>query len=432
MSLSILETKTFIPELGFHDKPYGPSKRDPLKVFENNVAAVNEFVKKNLPSFNGLGDLVELQLGDASWHNSLPIFIDSRAAEAKLLDSIPEGVEPGTKVTIMPEYVLDVIEGRQHPFSAFAKYGRYIGELSSCFAPMGRAVPATTADRLDPERLPKPTEDVRQIKRDILEWGYAFAANALSPEQVKIVKTALDQQAAGERKAGIAHIDPTSQMKPGFKPNQRVWNLVNKGDEFLDLLNHPLIDEIIPWYLGNAAHVSSFNANISQPGSNAMVMHRDQMNKHPETIAFSYGLSFMWYMIDTTEERGATRVYPGSHNKNVMPAINTVEGSIAAEAKAGTVMLFDNRVWHATGINTSQYPRPVLLLDFARSYVRPFESFETVLSDEVKGKLTARLKELLRVEVQSDKGSYTGYTSTRPGTDAGRMRVLPENAPLVV
>lgn len=55
-----------------------------------------------------------------------------------------------------------------------------------------------------------------------------------------------------------------------------------------------------------------------------MVMHRDQMNKHPETIAFSYGLSFMWYMIDTTEERGATRVYPGSHNKNVMPAINTV------------------------------------------------------------------------------------------------------------
>lgn len=95
-------------------------------------------------------------------------------------------------------------------------------------------------------------------------------------------------------------------------------------------------------------------------------------------------------------------------------------------------MLFDNRVWHATGINTSQDARPVLLLDFARSYVRPFESFETMLSDEVKGKLTARLKELLRVEVQSDKGSYTGYTSTRPGTNAGRMRVLPENAPLVV
>lgn len=70
--------------------------------------------------------------------------------------------------------------------------------------------------------------------------------NALSPEQVAILKKASQEQAAAERKAGIATFDggPT-------KPNQRVWNLFNKGEEFLDLMDHPLIDEVVPWYLGS-------------------------------------------------------------------------------------------------------------------------------------------------------------------------------------
>lgn len=69
--------------------------------------------------------------------------------------------------------------------------------------------------------------------------------NALTPEQVAILKKGAQEQAAGERKAGVATFDGGPK-----KPNQRIWNLFNKGEEFLDLLNHPLIDEVVPWYLG--------------------------------------------------------------------------------------------------------------------------------------------------------------------------------------
>lgn len=69
--------------------------------------------------------------------------------------------------------------------------------------------------------------------------------NALSPDQVALLKKAAQEQAAGERKMGVATFDGGPK-----KPNQRIWSLLNKGDEFLDLMNHPVIDEIVPWYLG--------------------------------------------------------------------------------------------------------------------------------------------------------------------------------------
>jgi hypothetical protein len=48
------------------------------------------------------------------------------------------------------------------------------------------------------------------------------------------------------------------------------------------------------------------------------------MGLAPETLHHAYLLNALWYLVDVTEENGATRIYPGSHNKNVAPpAINT-------------------------------------------------------------------------------------------------------------
>lgn len=102
-------------------------------------------------------------------------------------------------------------------------------------------------------------------------------------------------------------------------------NLPNKGDEFLDLLNHPLVDAIVPWFLGDGFHVHSMSANIARKGSSGIYMHRDQMGLTPETIDHAYLLNAMWYLEDVTAERGATRLYPGSHDKNVAPLANMLD-----------------------------------------------------------------------------------------------------------
>ena len=61
------------------------------------------------------------------------------------------------------------------------------------------------------------------------------------------------------------------------KPDQRVWNLPNKGQGFIDLLPHSLVEEFIPGFFGDGYHLSSYSANISRSGSEGMSMHTDQI-----------------------------------------------------------------------------------------------------------------------------------------------------------
>ena len=106
--------------------------------------------------------------------------------------------------------------------------------------------------KLDKSKLPKPTDDLDQVRRDMKEWGYGLVANAMSPKEVHVMREALRQQAAGEVDHGVANRDGGPNA-----PNQRIWTLINKGQEFLDFLEHPLIDEMIPDLLGDNFLVAS-------------------------------------------------------------------------------------------------------------------------------------------------------------------------------
>ena len=83
------------------------------------------------------------------------------------------------------------------------------------------------------KELPRPTEDLDQVMSDIRQFGYGLVKNALSPDEIQKLKSAVEQQARGEAAAGVAKKDGGPNA-----PNQRIWTLVNKGQEFHDLLCH--------------------------------------------------------------------------------------------------------------------------------------------------------------------------------------------------
>lgn len=63
----------------------------------------------------------------------------------------------------------------------------------------------TPISKLDAKQLPRPTEDVDQVRRDIKEWGYGLVANAMSAREIHVMQEALRQQAAGEVENGCAN-----------------------------------------------------------------------------------------------------------------------------------------------------------------------------------------------------------------------------------
>ncbi|KAK6822410.1 hypothetical protein PG995_012130 [Apiospora arundinis] len=355
-----------------------------------------EIIKEKLPLMGQLKALLTVSLGE----EKPLIIIDARSGDVLLLDQFIG--EPDTKVTIKPEYIIQFYEGKLEP-----RYGLFKDAFfHEASMPQGKIpVAIKFADLLTPDppspprlyqpgmRVPRPTEDIAQVKRDITEFGYGLVANALTPSQVAILRSALKQQAEGEVHAGVAAHDGGPHS-----PNQRVWTLINKGDEFIDFLNHPLLDEVVPWFLGDHAVITSYTANIARPGNVPMQLHTDQVAIQPPQRGLAYGLNVMWYLTDITDRNGGTRVFPGSHRGQVAPPdLFDLEGTVAAEAPAGSALVFESRLWHATGPHREPQggDRPVVMMFFMRSFVRQQENNFLSLRPEVEAKLSDRAKRML-------------------------------------
>lgn len=115
-------------------------------------------------------------------------------------------------------------------------------------------------------------------------------------------------------------------------PNQRIWTIINKGQEFHDLLEHPLIDAIVPDFLDDNYLLHSYSANVARPGNTAMVLHTDQTAITPPIRNIAFGLNIMWFLTDITPENGGIHVFPGSHCGEVTPGDPLdISGTVAAK-----------------------------------------------------------------------------------------------------
>ena len=275
--------------------------------------------------------------------------------------------------------------------------------------------------RLDLNDLPKPTEDIEQVKHDLDVWGYGFVKNALTPEEVKSLRKRLMDQAKGEAKAGHGFFDGGEK-----KPNQRVWCLPNKGQEFIDLLEkNKTIDDMVPDFLGDDAILFSYTANIARPGNTPMHMHTDQITIQPPIRSVAVGMNLMYFLEDVTEENGGTLVMPGSHKGNWAPddPYDPVD-TVAAAGPAGTCMVFESRLWHATGANKmpedSGSERPVLLVFFTRPWMRQQENYSLSLKDEVLDVCSDRVKGYFGFKTSGSIGGV--QTKKKDGTIVRRPR----------
>jgi len=254
--------------------------------------------------------------------------------------------------------------------------------------------------------LPEPTTDLEQAKRDLSHYGVAVVADALSPAQVQRLRERVVEQAAAEREAGVASLEHSGA-------NQRIWNLINKGDVFADLLHVPLIREVMTHILGGRFTISSYTANIAGRGGETMMLHSDQGYAPLET-PFPIVANIMWMLDDFTEENGATRIVPGSQHAQVYPDPANPPASVAATGRAGSALIFEGRVWHGTGKNETELPRHGLLTYFCRPFVRPQENCTLSVADDVLDNASDWLKELLGFRVWRSLGGVEGPLGPGP------------------
>jgi ectoine hydroxylase-related dioxygenase (phytanoyl-CoA dioxygenase family) len=223
--------------------------------------------------------------------------------------------------------------------------------------------------------LPSPTRDLARAFEDLAQFGYAIVEGALDRAQTAALRERVVAQARGEVARGVAYHD--------YKSNQRLWMLINKGRIFRDVTLHPLVEQFMGPLLGEDYLLSSFTANIARPGSPTMSLHFDQYYVDFWT-AKPLVANIAWMLDDFTEANGGTRLVPGSHLDRERRAYG-VEDTVAAEAPAGSALIFDGRLIHGTGANiTESEERHVILSYHCRPFLRQQENFFWGLDPQIR------------------------------------------------
>jgi len=277
------------------------------------------------------------------------------------------------------------------------------------------------------------TNDLDLARTQLDEQGYCVLADALTEIETDALRARLTTQALHEKAADKAFEDggPNQQWgsfldsngrprQDAFKAenggiNQRVWMLVNKGQVFINLLQHQSAMSLVHHILGEEFLLSSYSANIAKPGGVEMPLHTDQwwmptprprsnsglpvgsitrsrfdssnneLAESDSAIATAACCNIIWMLDDFTVDNGATRVVPRSHLAGRHPNPDRDEDVPVVQAcgSAGSALITDGRIWHGTGANRSASNRNAVLTTFCGPQFRPQENFVAGTRKEV-------------------------------------------------
>ncbi len=178
--------------------------------------------------------------------------------------------------------------------------------------------------------------------------------------------------------------------------NQRVFNLVNKGEVFEQIVQHEHVMAAMDKLLGGDFILSGFSSNTTGPGGEEMVLHSDSGFVPPPHPEYLLSANAVWMIDDFTEENGGTRYVPGSHKLRDNPQPNGEYPTVPIIGTAGSVAFLHGYTWHKTGANVSRDQKRRALFGY---YVRPFlrvqENHIVSVREEVSHRASPRLRHLL-------------------------------------
>ena len=235
---------------------------------------------------------------------------------------------------------------------------------------------------------------VEQFHRD----GYLFLTDVLSPPVTAQLRDDLDEALAGDSPRSEGCIQLYHRMFESSPANLRLFDL-----EPIVTFAERLIDQVC-----HVIHNNSFRTPV---GAGLSTWHQDDPphyivtdGKPPSNVRLPVLLfTCNYYLTDVDAvEHGPTQVVPGSHLFGAPPPHPT-EGTqyesqvVSNLGPAGSVIMFNNQVWHRGAPNTSDRIRFVTQVSYARRVIghkySPFMNY--AMPEHVYRDADPRLKQLL-------------------------------------
>ncbi|MHA7662704.1 phytanoyl-CoA dioxygenase family protein [Mycolicibacterium sp. HS_4_1] len=214
-----------------------------------------------------------------------------------------------------------------------------------------------------------PTADPEQITRALREDGYVIIDNLVPASHMDRVAEEL-----------APYIEDTAFGADDFLgvKTRRTGSLIARSLAARELVAHPTVLAVAGDYL---SHASKFQLHLTQvisigPGSPAQAIHRDELawDFFPFPTDYQVQCNTLWAMSDYTAEMGATRLVPGSHLLGTNEKFSQ-EDSLPAEMERGSVLLYNGKIYHGGGANTTaDKVRQAINITYAVGWVRQEEN----------------------------------------------------------
>ncbi|KAJ9651459.1 hypothetical protein H2198_009253 [Neophaeococcomyces mojaviensis] len=246
--------------------------------------------------------------------------------------------------------------------------------------------------------------DLASARLHLKQEGWCVIPDVLDTSKTKEVLQRLWDAAGESKKRGddtfLPFLDPNES-------NVRVFYLLELDSIFRELIQHPTAIQMVKSVLGENFLISNFTANIARPGSKSMGLHSDQSLVSPDPWLTVNALNVIWCLNDCYFENGATLYIPGSNKWERRSDIPKTANKMLKpfEAKAGSIIVMDGRVWHTSGANiTKDQDRALLFGYYTAPFLRQQVNWTKKLSKEIQDSLSPEMSEWLGLGVTANLG----------------------------
>ena len=234
--------------------------------------------------------------------------------------------------------------------------------------------------------------------------GAVIIKDAFTPDQVADARRLIMEYSAEEDKE--THFQGANQDRMHLQ--RRVWNLLDKGEIFETMVQHPDVVKIASAILGDKFILGSIAANRLLPGGPGQEPHIDypywdmyEREGFPARINSSYPLNMQITIpLDPfTAESGASAFLPHSQGELLYPRTEDRDRFYAEcsrmLADPGDAIIFNGMVWHCAMPNESDHNRSAILIEYLAKFVTPLEDQKAGVRQEVIDRGTPILHQLM-------------------------------------
>ena len=219
---------------------------------------------------------------------------------------------------------------------------------------------------------------IEQIER-IVSNEYSNLKGILDRDGVVVVRDFLNPTMVQEARTEVKHSLRSVRAVFGLERLSTAGEFgvvrapMKQSPSLLSLLHETCLRGVALSLLGNGAICHLMNGLVLEPntpGIREVFQGRFHQDFPRYLNGYRASINTFLCLDDFSVANGATRFIVGSHLLQEAPRLDDQLRAVTAEARAGSLIVFDSTVWHSAGENTTTNDRIGLNVQWTRSFIK--------------------------------------------------------------